>query len=155
MARKTRLEKLNSNPRGNKRGPKAPTAKARARAFADEHPIRQVDPEALAVELVPEPGARRDLARRVGEGLLEQHEALRVEVLAGSQTAARASNETARILLQMAGLITVGPKPKPKPEAKEDEDDGPEPEFAGVDAADDVDLDGPMTESGEPADGSG
>jgi hypothetical protein len=152
VARKTKIEKLNSNPRGSTRGPKAPTAKARARAYADDHPIHAVDPDALAAELVPEPGARQELVKRIGKTLLEQNEALRVEVLAGSQTAARANNETMRILASLAGLITVGPKPKTKPEQKEDEDDGPEPEFVGADAADDVDLDGHVA---EPVDGSG
>jgi hypothetical protein len=149
------VDSVNIAPRGGKRGPKPKGTKEKAQQYADDNPIHAVDPDALAIELVPEPGARRELAKRIAKTLLEQNEALRIEVLAGSQVAARANNETMRIMASLAGLITTGPKIAHKKGSVED-DDGPEPVFVGFedDAADDVDLNDALEKQFGTADGS-
>jgi hypothetical protein len=134
-----RPESINSAPRGGKRGPKPKGIKEKAQQYADDNPIHAVDPDALAIELVPEPGAKQELAKRIAKTLLEQNEALRIEVLAGSQVAARANNETMRIMASLAGLITTGPKTGNRKDKEEDYTPSPTIELDD-DAADDVDL---------------
>lgn len=150
------VDSVNVAPRGGKRGPKPKGIKEKAQQYADDNPIHAVDPDALAIELVPEPGARRELAKRIARTLLEQNEALRIEVLAGSQVAARANNETMRIMASLAGLITTGPKTLGKKGREAEDDDGPEPTFIGFedDAADDVDLNESLEKQFGTADGS-
>lgn len=105
-------------PTGSKPGPKSPAKRKRAA------PLPKVDLDALAAELVPTEGAQRVAMRRMLEGLYQSEDNLRTEALAGNATAARALNETRRVLNSVLGFVRVGRPPNPKSPTGEDAREG-------------------------------
>lgn len=93
---------------GKKRGSKTKAAKQAASEAAEAEPLPAVDLDDLAKELVPDGGSKRAMMRRLLGGLVESEESLRVEALAGGNTAARALNETRRQISRLVGFIVVG-----------------------------------------------
>lgn len=92
---------------GNKRGPKSAATKAAAAERAEAAPLPKISVAALAEELVPDGGVKREVMRRLLEGLFESEDTLRVEALAGGVIHARALNEVRRNIARLTGFIAT------------------------------------------------